>query len=58
MSPLGDETNFDLLNPPVICFLLLVPKYKRVQNNTTKMHENPPFDIKKRQKAEPFKLVC
>jgi len=26
-----------------ICFLLLVPIYKRVQNNTTIMLENPPF---------------
>jgi len=42
--PLGDEKNFDPLNQPAICFLLLVPIYKRAQNNTTRMHENPPVE--------------
>ena len=41
--PLGDKKNFDALKQSAICFLLLVPIYKRVQNNTTRMHENPPF---------------
>jgi len=34
--PLEDEKNFDALNQPAICFLLLVLIYKHVQNNTTK----------------------
>jgi len=49
-SPLGDEKKFNPLKQPAICFFLLVPIYKRVQNNTTRMHENPPFWYQKSKK--------
>jgi len=41
--PLGMKKNYDPLKQLAIYFLLLVPIYKRVQNNTSRMHENPPF---------------
>jgi len=40
--PFWDEKKFNPLNQPAICFLLLVPIYKRVQNNTTRMHVRKP----------------